>query len=104
MVTNLTIIEGIMSFGGIKHGQHAIFHSYPSLTASVQSSTAHVARVNNVVNLTCENCCSLSVFQRLGDATKFYKDYSKAAGFSTRVRSTNKKSNEIKNQLITCSR
>ncbi|RYR11529.1 hypothetical protein Ahy_B04g069049 [Arachis hypogaea] len=43
-------------------------------------------------------------FNTLEDAAKFYKDYAKAAGFSTRVRSTNKKGNEIKNQLITCSR
>ncbi|RYR48536.1 hypothetical protein Ahy_A07g034561 [Arachis hypogaea] len=43
-------------------------------------------------------------FKTLEDATKFYKDYAKAAGFSTRVRSTNKKGNEIKNQLITCSK
>ncbi|RYR14690.1 hypothetical protein Ahy_B04g071357 [Arachis hypogaea] len=43
-------------------------------------------------------------FKTLEDAAKFYKDYAKAAGFSTRVRSTNKKGNEIKNQLITCSR
>ncbi|RYR07748.1 hypothetical protein Ahy_B05g075171 [Arachis hypogaea] len=43
-------------------------------------------------------------FKTLEDAAKFYKNYSKAAGFSTRVRSTNKKENEIKNQLITCSR
>ncbi|RYR43192.1 hypothetical protein Ahy_A08g039623 [Arachis hypogaea] len=43
-------------------------------------------------------------FNTLKDAAKFYKDYAKAAGFSTRIRSTNKKGNEIKNQLITCSR
>ncbi|RYR10246.1 hypothetical protein Ahy_B05g078720 [Arachis hypogaea] len=43
-------------------------------------------------------------FKTLEDAVKFYKDYSKAADFSRRVRSTNKKRNEIKNQLITCSR
>ncbi|RYR21594.1 hypothetical protein Ahy_B03g066901 [Arachis hypogaea] len=43
-------------------------------------------------------------FNILEDAAKFYKDYSKVAGFSTRVRSTNKKENKIKNQLITCSR
>ncbi|RYR47450.1 hypothetical protein Ahy_A07g033374 [Arachis hypogaea] len=43
-------------------------------------------------------------FNTLEDAAKFYKDYSKVAGFSTRVWSTNKKGNEIKNQLITCSR
>ncbi|RYR65946.1 hypothetical protein Ahy_A03g011870 [Arachis hypogaea] len=43
-------------------------------------------------------------FNTLEDTAKFYKNYAKAAGFSTRVRSTNKKGNEIKNQLITCSR
>ncbi|RYR09871.1 hypothetical protein Ahy_B05g078294 [Arachis hypogaea] len=43
-------------------------------------------------------------FTTLEDAKKFYKNYAKAASFSTRVRSTNKKGNEIKNQLITCSR
>ncbi|RYR42507.1 hypothetical protein Ahy_A08g038978 [Arachis hypogaea] len=43
-------------------------------------------------------------FNTLEDDAKFYKDYVKAAYFSTRVRSTNKKGNEIKNQLITCSR
>ncbi|RYR21913.1 hypothetical protein Ahy_B03g067208 [Arachis hypogaea] len=43
-------------------------------------------------------------FNTFEDATKFYMDYSKVAYFSTRVRSTNKKENKIKNQLITCSR
>ncbi|RYR31198.1 hypothetical protein Ahy_B01g055992 [Arachis hypogaea] len=43
-------------------------------------------------------------FNILEDAPKFYKDYAKVAGFSTRVWSTNKKENEIKNQLIRCSR
>ncbi|QHO38680.1 Protein FAR1-RELATED SEQUENCE [Arachis hypogaea] len=43
-------------------------------------------------------------FKTLEDAAKFYKDYAKATGFSTRVRSTNKKGNKIKNQLITCNR
>ncbi|RYR47852.1 hypothetical protein Ahy_A07g033826 [Arachis hypogaea] len=43
-------------------------------------------------------------FNTLEDAAKFYKDYSKVAYFSTRVRCTNKKENEIKNQLISCSR
>ncbi|RYR26701.1 hypothetical protein Ahy_B02g060998 [Arachis hypogaea] len=43
-------------------------------------------------------------FNTLEDAAKFSKNYSKVAGFSTRVRSTNKKENEIKNQSITCSR
>ncbi|QHN82053.1 Transposon protein [Arachis hypogaea] len=43
-------------------------------------------------------------FATLEDAGKFYRNYAKAAGFSTRVRSTNRKGNEIKNQLITYSR
>ncbi|QHO28278.1 Putative protein-RELATED SEQUENCE [Arachis hypogaea] len=43
-------------------------------------------------------------FTTLEDAGKFYRNYAKTAGFSTRVRSTNRKENEIKNQLITCSR
>ncbi|RYR26265.1 hypothetical protein Ahy_B02g060478 [Arachis hypogaea] len=43
-------------------------------------------------------------FTTLEDAGKFYRNYAKAAGFSTRVQSTNRKENEIKNQLITCSR
>ena len=43
-------------------------------------------------------------FRTLEDAGKFYRNYAKAAGFSTRVRCTNRKENEIKNQLITCSR
>ncbi|RYR67944.1 hypothetical protein Ahy_A03g014417 [Arachis hypogaea] len=43
-------------------------------------------------------------FNTLEDSAKFYKDYAKAASFSTRVRSTNKKGNKIKNQLITCNR
>ncbi|RYR00289.1 hypothetical protein Ahy_B07g088407 [Arachis hypogaea] len=43
-------------------------------------------------------------FTTIEDAGKFYRDYAKAAGFYTRVRSTNRKGNEIKNQLITCSR
>ncbi|RYR38246.1 hypothetical protein Ahy_A09g043222 [Arachis hypogaea] len=43
-------------------------------------------------------------FKILEDAAKFYNDYAKAADFSTRFQSTNKKRNEIKNQLITCSR
>ncbi|RYR04636.1 hypothetical protein Ahy_B06g084412 [Arachis hypogaea] len=42
-------------------------------------------------------------FTTLEDAGKFYRNYVKAAGFSTRVQSTNRKENEIKNQLITCS-
>ncbi|RYR57302.1 hypothetical protein Ahy_A05g023025 [Arachis hypogaea] len=43
-------------------------------------------------------------FTTLEDAGKFYRNYAKTAGFSTRVRCTNRKGNEIKNQLITCSR
>ncbi|RYR40338.1 hypothetical protein Ahy_A09g046070 [Arachis hypogaea] len=43
-------------------------------------------------------------FNTLKVAAKFYMDYAKAVGFSTRVQSTNKKKNEIKNELITCSR
>ncbi|RYQ97049.1 hypothetical protein Ahy_B08g093031 [Arachis hypogaea] len=43
-------------------------------------------------------------FTTLENAGKFYRNYAKAAGFSTRVRSTNRKGNEIKNQLITCSK
>ncbi|RYR50805.1 hypothetical protein Ahy_A07g037420 [Arachis hypogaea] len=43
-------------------------------------------------------------FRTLEDAGKFYRNYAKASGFSTRVRCTNRKGNEIKNQLITCSR
>ncbi|RYQ97358.1 hypothetical protein Ahy_B08g093402 [Arachis hypogaea] len=43
-------------------------------------------------------------FTTLEDARKFYRNYAKAACFSTRVRSTNRKGNKIKNQLITCSR
>ncbi|QHO46968.1 Protein FAR-RED ELONGATED HYPOCOTYL [Arachis hypogaea] len=43
-------------------------------------------------------------FTALEDVGKFYRNYAKAAGFSTRVRCTNRKGNEIKNQLITCSR
>ncbi|RYR54195.1 hypothetical protein Ahy_A06g029462 [Arachis hypogaea] len=43
-------------------------------------------------------------FTTLEDAGKFYRNYAKVVGFSTRVRCTNRKGNEIKNQLITCSR
>ncbi|RYR03197.1 hypothetical protein Ahy_B06g082042 [Arachis hypogaea] len=43
-------------------------------------------------------------FTTLEDAGKFYRNYAKAVDFSTRVWSTNRKENEIKNQLITCSR
>ncbi|RYR77653.1 hypothetical protein Ahy_A01g002203 [Arachis hypogaea] len=43
-------------------------------------------------------------FTTFKDAGKFYRNYAKAARFSIRVRSTNRKGNEIKNQLITYSR
>ncbi|QHO11816.1 Protein FAR1-RELATED SEQUENCE [Arachis hypogaea] len=43
-------------------------------------------------------------FTTIEDAGKFYRNYAKAADFSTRVRSINRKGNDIKNQLITCSR
>ncbi|QHO14010.1 Transposon protein [Arachis hypogaea] len=43
-------------------------------------------------------------FTTLEDAGKVYRNYAKAAGFFTRVWSTNRKGNEIKNQLITYSR
>ncbi|RYQ84202.1 hypothetical protein Ahy_B10g103245 [Arachis hypogaea] len=35
-------------------------------------------------------------FTTLEDARKFYRDYTKTAGFSTRVQSTNRKGNEIR--------
>ncbi|RYR15441.1 hypothetical protein Ahy_B04g072188 [Arachis hypogaea] len=43
-------------------------------------------------------------FTTLEDAGKFYRNYAKTASFSTRVRSKNREGNDIKNQLITCSR
>ncbi|RYR73611.1 hypothetical protein Ahy_A02g008036 [Arachis hypogaea] len=43
-------------------------------------------------------------FKTLEEAGKFYKDYSKLAGFSTKIRNTTRKRDEIKNQLITYSR
>ncbi|RYR31794.1 hypothetical protein Ahy_B01g056706 [Arachis hypogaea] len=43
-------------------------------------------------------------FKTLEEARKFYKDYSKLAGFSTKIRNTTRKEDEIKNKLITCSR
>ncbi|RYR19328.1 hypothetical protein Ahy_B03g064091 [Arachis hypogaea] len=41
-------------------------------------------------------------FKTLEEAGKFYKDYSKLANFSTKIRNTTRKGDEIKNQLITC--
>ncbi|RYR58422.1 hypothetical protein Ahy_A05g024192 [Arachis hypogaea] len=43
-------------------------------------------------------------FKTLEEAEKFYKDYSKLADFSTKIRNTTQKGDEIKNELITCSR
>ncbi|RYR63935.1 hypothetical protein Ahy_A03g010104 [Arachis hypogaea] len=44
------------------------------------------------------------IFKTLEDARKFYKNYSKLACFSTKTRNTTRKGDEIKNQLIVCSR
>ncbi|RYR31749.1 hypothetical protein Ahy_B01g056641 isoform B [Arachis hypogaea] len=38
----------------------------------------------------------------LKEAEKFYKDYSKLTSFSTKIRNTTRKRDEIKHQLITC--
>ncbi|XP_072076777.1 protein FAR1-RELATED SEQUENCE 5-like [Arachis hypogaea] len=43
-------------------------------------------------------------FKTLEEAGKFYKNYSKLASFSTEIRNTTRKGDEIKNQLIICSR
>ncbi|RYR28479.1 hypothetical protein Ahy_B01g052613 [Arachis hypogaea] len=43
-------------------------------------------------------------FKTLEEARKFYKDYSKLASFSTKIKNTTRKGDEIKNHLITCSR
>ncbi|KAL4293290.1 hypothetical protein AHAS_Ahas18G0113300 [Arachis hypogaea] len=43
-------------------------------------------------------------FKTLEEAEKFYKDYSKFSDFSTKIRNTTRKGDEIKNQLIVCSR
>ncbi|RYQ96023.1 hypothetical protein Ahy_B08g091475 [Arachis hypogaea] len=43
-------------------------------------------------------------FKTLEEAGKFYNDYSKLVGFSTKIRNTTWKGDEIKNQLITCTR
>ncbi|QHO16086.1 Protein FAR1-RELATED SEQUENCE [Arachis hypogaea] len=40
----------------------------------------------------------------LEEAGKFYKHYSKLAGFSTKIRNTTRDGDKIKNQLIVCSR
>ncbi|RYR61575.1 hypothetical protein Ahy_A04g018755 [Arachis hypogaea] len=43
-------------------------------------------------------------FKTLEEVRKFYKDYSKLASFSTKIKNTTRKGDKIKNQLITCSR
>ncbi|RYR72438.1 hypothetical protein Ahy_A02g006658 [Arachis hypogaea] len=43
-------------------------------------------------------------FKTLEETEKFYKDYSKLVGFSTKIKNTTRKGDEIKNKLITCSR
>ncbi|MED6202352.1 hypothetical protein PIB30_104495, partial [Stylosanthes scabra] len=46
------------------------------------------------------------LFESLEAARIFYRDYAKRAGFSTKIKNTNKskKSNEILNQLLSCNR
>ncbi|RYR10685.1 hypothetical protein Ahy_B05g079161 [Arachis hypogaea] len=44
------------------------------------------------------------IFKTPEEAGKFYKNYSKFAGFSTKIRNTIRKGDEIKNKLITYSR
>ncbi|RYR59536.1 hypothetical protein Ahy_A05g025428 [Arachis hypogaea] len=44
------------------------------------------------------------IFRTLEEVRKFYKHYSKLAGFSTKIRNTTRKGEEVKNQLIVCSR
>ncbi|RYQ92708.1 hypothetical protein Ahy_B09g098926 [Arachis hypogaea] len=44
------------------------------------------------------------IFKTLEESRKFYKHYSKLAGFSTKLRNTTRDGDKIKNQLIVCSR
>ncbi|RYR31830.1 hypothetical protein Ahy_B01g056750 [Arachis hypogaea] len=44
------------------------------------------------------------IFKTLKESRKFYKHYSKLAGFSTKIRNTTRDGDKIKNQLIVCSR
>ncbi|XP_057746800.1 protein FAR1-RELATED SEQUENCE 5-like [Arachis stenosperma] len=44
------------------------------------------------------------IFKTLEEAGKFYKYYSKLAGFSTKIRNTTRDGDKIKNQLIVCTR
>ncbi|RYR22168.1 hypothetical protein Ahy_B03g067445 [Arachis hypogaea] len=43
-------------------------------------------------------------FKTLKEVGKLYKDFFKLAGFSTKIKNTTRKGDEIKNQLIICSR
>ncbi|XP_072064438.1 protein FAR1-RELATED SEQUENCE 5-like [Arachis hypogaea] len=44
------------------------------------------------------------IFKTLEEAGKFYKQYSKLASFSTKIRNTTQNGDKIKNKLIVCSR
>ncbi|RYR01789.1 hypothetical protein Ahy_B06g080657 [Arachis hypogaea] len=44
------------------------------------------------------------IFKTLEEVGKFYKHYSKLAGFSTKIRNTTRDGDKIKNQLVVCSR
>ncbi|RYR08371.1 hypothetical protein Ahy_B05g076028 [Arachis hypogaea] len=44
------------------------------------------------------------IFKTLEETEKFYKHYSKLAGFSTKIRNTTRDGDKIKNQLIVCTR
>ncbi|RYR15967.1 hypothetical protein Ahy_B04g072935 [Arachis hypogaea] len=44
------------------------------------------------------------IFKILEEAAKFYKHYSKLAGFSTKIRNMTRDGDKIKNQLIVCTR
>ncbi|KAL4288375.1 hypothetical protein AHAS_Ahas19G0279900 [Arachis hypogaea] len=50
------------------------------------------------------NNLSQRLVKTLEEVEKFYKDYSKLVGFSTKIRNTTRKGDEIKNQLIVYSR
>ncbi|RYR25236.1 hypothetical protein Ahy_B02g058896 [Arachis hypogaea] len=44
------------------------------------------------------------IFKTLEEAAKFYKHYSKLAGFSTKIKNMTRDGDKIKNQLIVCTR
>ncbi|RYR29910.1 hypothetical protein Ahy_B01g054554 [Arachis hypogaea] len=44
------------------------------------------------------------IFETPEEATKFYKNYSKLSGFSTKIRNTTRDGDKINNQLIVCTR